>query len=810
MPKINMTLKKPHQPVRKNRHLKRVLGTTPLIFSVLFGETIGVASTASAAPLSVASAWTIEDIRLEGLQRVEPGTVFAYLPVKPGDRIDPAQTSQIVRDLYATGFFSDVRLLRNGKTLVVQVQERPVIFSVDFSGIRIFGKEKLMPALRAVGLAQGHYYDKSLVDKAEQELKRQYLSRGYYSAHIKTTVTPIDRNRVALLFAVEEGSRARIRQIDFIGNKKVSTGKLADEMQISTPNWFSWYTRNDLYSKEKLTGDLENIRSYYMNRGYLAFTLDSTQVAISPDKKNMYLTIGMHEGEVYTLSQIDWSGNTLGKLEEFKALVKIQPGQRFSASDLRASTNAIANKLGEYGYAFASITAQPKLDEQNRTVSLTMHIEPGRRVYVRKIDIVGNTRTRDAVIRREMRQFESTWFDSRLLKRSEERVNHLGYFSAVVVSTTPVPGVDDQVDIQVKVTEKPTGTMQVGAGISSTDRVVLSAGISQENVFGSGSSLAFQVNTAKAYRTFSLSHVNPYFTMDGIQRITNMYYRTSQPLFQRSNDFTIVSTGGDIKFGIPFSEEDVVFVGVGIEQNRFKNDDGPIPKMYKDYIGEFGHMVRNVPLTMGWSRDGRDSVLIPSRGGYTYLNAELGTPAGNTKYYKLDATQQYYLSFSRGFMLGLNGQVGYGRGLNGKSFPIFKNYFAGGINSIRGYQPGSVGPRDNTQPTTPPVGPQPPAGGGLAEPFQGGAKMLIANLELTFPLPGTGYDRTLRFFTFIDAGNVWSQDQRIQLADLRSSYGVGITWISPVGPLKFSLGLPLVKKTGDLYQRFQFQMGTSF
>ncbi len=810
--KIKMKLRKTYRWALQTMRIKHTLLSVPCIFGALGGGVIHGSSAVAATPaLASTAAWIVDDIRLEGLQRVEAGTVFAYLPVKPGDTLTPKASSKIIHDLYATGFFSDVRLQRQGRTLVVGLQERAAIFSVDFSGIHILGKDKLMPALRAVGLAQGHHYDKSLVDKAEQELKRLYLSRGYYSAEIKTTVTPIDRNRVTLLFAVTEGPRARIRQVHFIGNKGMSASQLADEMQTSTPNWFSWYTRNDLYSKEKLTGDLENIRSYYLDRGYLTFNLDSTQVAISPDKQHMYLTIGLHEGERYTLSGIDWSGNTLGKLEEFKALVKLKPGQRFSASELRAATSAIVDKLSEYGYAFATVNAQPMLDETNHTVRLTMHIEPGRRVYVRKIDIVGNTRTRDEVIRRELRLFESTWFDGAQLKRSEERVNRLGYFSSVVVTTTPVSGTNDQVDVQIKVAERPTGSMTLGAGLSSTDRVVLTAGISQENVFGSGSSLGIQLNTAKAYRTLSITNINPYFTMDGVQRITSLYYRTNKPLLYRSSEFSIVSAGGDLKFGIPFSEQDLVFVGASFEQNHFKNIDKKTPQLYKDYIQEFGSTVRNIPLTLGWSRDGRDSVMIPSRGSFTSLNAELGTPAGHTQYYKFDVAQQYYISFSRGFMLGLNGQVGYGQGLSGKSFPIFKNYFAGGMNSVRGYEPGSLGPRDKSAPAEPEPKPNPGDGKEVRtdDPI-GGAKMVLANVELTFPLPGTGYDRTLRLFTFLDAGNVWAQDERIKLKDFRAGYGLGLAWISPVGPLKFSLGFPLVKRKGDLYQKFQFQMGTAF
>ncbi len=738
--------------------------------------------------------FVVQDIRIEGLQRVEPGTVFAYLPIKQGDTFTDDKASEAIRALYATGFFNDVRIASEGGVVVVQVQERPAIGTIDFAGIHEFDKDNLTKALRAVGLSQGRYYDKALVDKAEQELKRQYLTRGFYAAEVTTTVTPIDRNRVGLLFSVVEGPSAKIRQINFIGNKTYSTGTLLSEMQLSTPNWFSWYTKNDLYSKEKLTGDLENVRSYYLNHGYLEFNIDSTQVSISPDKKEMYLTIGLHEGEPYKISGIHLAGNLLDREAELNKLVKIKAGDRFSAEKLQAATKAIVDKLGEYGYAFATVNALPQINQANHTVDLTLQVDPSRRVYVRRINVVGNTRTRDEVVRREMRQLESSWFDSSRLALSKDRINRLGYFTDVDVTTVPVEGTADQVDVDVKVTEKPTGAITLGAGFSSTDKVVLSAGVSQDNVFGSGTSLSVNVNTAKSYRTLAVTQVDPYFTVDGIKRITDVYYRTYQPLYYSTDSsFKIITAGGDLKFGIPFSEVDTVFFGIGFEQDRL-DVDSATPQAYKDYVAAFGRVSNNVPLTIGWSRDARDSALIPSRGYFLQANAEYGTPVGSTQYYKTDVQAQYYYSFARGFVLGLNFQAGYGNGLGGKPYPIFKNYYAGGIGSVRGYEPSSLGPRDKT--TNDPIG---------------GSKMVVGNIEVTFPLPGTGYDRTLRVFTFLDGGNVWGDEgTSIGSNGLRYAYGVGLAWISPIGPLKLSLGFPVTKHEGDQYQKFQFQIGTAF
>jgi outer membrane protein insertion porin family len=511
----------------------------------------------------------------------------------------------------------------------------------------------------------------------------------------------------------------------------------------------------------------------------------------------MYLTVTLHEGEPYTINSIKLAGNLLDREAELNKLIKIKPGDRFSAEKLQATTKAIVDKLGEYGYAFATVNALPQIDQEHHKVDLTLQVDPSRRVYVRRINVVGNTRTRDEVVRREMRQLESSWFDSNRLALSKDRINRLGYFTDVDVTTVPVEGTPDQVDVDVKVAEKPTGAITLGAGFSSTDKVVLSAGVSQDNVFGSGTSLSVNVNTAKTYRTLTVTQVDPYFTVDGIKRITDVYYRTYEPLYYSTDSsFRIVTMGGDLKFGIPFSEVDTVYFGAGFEQNTL-DVDANTPQAYKNYVQDFGRVSNNVPLTVGWSRDARDSALVPSRGYFTQANAEYGTPIGGTEYYKADLQAQYYYSFSRGFVIGFNVQGGYGNGI-GNAYPIFKNYYAGGIGSVRGYEPSSLGPRDKV--TNDPIG---------------GNKMFVTNVELTFPLPGTGYDRTLRVFTFLDAGNVWGDsrqggDTTVGSNGLRYGYGVGLAWISPIGPLKLSLGFPVQKHTGDQYQKFQFQIGTAF
>ncbi|HWT38538.1 MAG TPA: outer membrane protein assembly factor BamA, partial [Paraburkholderia sp.] len=426
----------------------------------------------------------VKDIRLDGLKRIEPGTLLANLPIKRGEVFTDDKASQAVRAIYETGLFNDVIVSLDGDVVIVRVVERPAIADIDFAGIHEFEKDNLTKALRAVGLSRGRPFDKALIDKAEQELKRQYLTRGYYAAEVQTTTTPIDSGRVSVLFSVVEGPNAKIRQINFIGNHVFSESTLRDEMELSTPNWFSWYTKNDLYAKEKLSADLDRLRSYYLNRGYLEFRIDSTQVSLTPDRKEMYLTLNLHEGEPYTITGIRLAGNLLNREAELKPLVGIKPGDRFSEERLKATTKAVVDRLGEYGYAFATVNALPQIDPEKHTVDLTLQVDPGKRVYVRRVNVEGNTRTRDEVIRREMRQLESSWFDSNRLTLSKDRVSRLGYFTDVDVTTVPVPGSDDEVDVDVKVSEKPTGAITLGAGFSSTDKVVLSAGVSQDNVFG--------------------------------------------------------------------------------------------------------------------------------------------------------------------------------------------------------------------------------------------------------------------------------------------------------------------------------------
>ena len=774
-------------------------------------------ATAVAAWLCAAqAAWALEpfkvqDIRVEGLQRVEAGTVFASMPLRVGDDYSDDKGAAAIRSLFALGLFKDVRLEANGNVLVVVVEERPTIAGVEFVGTKEFDKEALQKAMRDVGLAEGRPFDKALADRAEQELKRQYINRSLYGAEVVTTVTPIERNRVNLTFSVTEGDAAKINDIRIVGHKAFSESTLKKQFDQDTGGWLSWYTKSNRYARSKLNADLETLRSYYLQRGYLDFRIDSTQVAISPDKQKISLVVNIHEGEKFVVSGIELQGNYLGRDDEFKSLVKIRPGQAYNADLVAETTKAFSDHFSNFGFAFARVEAVPEVDRENNRVAFVLRAEPSRRAYVRRIQVTGNDRTRDEVIRREFRQFESSWYDGDKIKLSRDRVDRLGYFTEVDVDTQEIPGSPDQVDLVVNVKEKPTGAVTLGAGFSSAEKVSLSFGIKQENAFGSGNYLGLDVNTSKYNRTLVVSTTDPYFTQDGISRTVDVYYRTSRPYGDidvggqtvNSEDlYKIVSKGASVRFGVPFSEIDTVYFGVGVEQTKI--DQGVyMPIQYREYADK---NTTGIPLTLGWGRDSRDSALAPNSGRYQRFNAEW-SPAGDMNYIKANYQFQQYLPITKAMTFAVNAELGWGKGLGGKPYPIFKNFYAGGLGSVRGFEQGSLGPRANQY-----VGVNGAienyASGSYS--YLGGAKKAVMNFELIAPFPGAGNDKTLRWFTFVDVGGIYGENDPIRADELRASAGIGLSWISPLGPLRLAWANPIRKKNGDELQKLQFQIGTSF
>ncbi len=751
--------------------------------------------------LAVLPAWAVDpfvlrDIRVEGLQRVEPGTVFGSLPFRIGETYNDDKGASAIRALFGLGLFSDVRLQVSGDELVVIVEERPSVADVSFSGISEFDNETLRKAMREVGLSEGRPFDRGLADRAEQELKRQYINKSLYAVQVVTTVTPMERNRVNVNFSVVEGDIAKIKDIRIVGNQAYSESTLRGLFDLDTGGWMSWYTKSDRYTRAKLNADIESLRSYYLSRGYLEFRIDSTQVAISPDKSEITITINVSEGKRFVVSSLRLAGDYLGREDEFRKLIRFDAGEPYNSVHVADTIKAFTDHFGEFGYAFARVDAVPDIDRDNGRVAFVLQADPSRRAYVRRINIEGNLRTRDEVIRREFRQFESAWYDSDRIKLSRDRVDRLGFFTEVRIDTQEVPNAPDQVDLNIKVVEKPTGNVSVGFGYSQSEKLALLAGIQQENVFGSGNYLGLNVNTSSYNRQIVLSSVDPYFTQDGVSRSLDIYYKTTRPLLAQGGDYSLVTPGASVRFGVPFTETDTVYFGVGVESTRIKAGT-QLPVAYQEYADVFGTSSTSVPFTIGWTRDKRDSALVPTDGRYQRFNSELGL-AGDTRYVKANYQIQQYWPLNRQFTLAVNGEVGWGKGLGGRPFPLFKNFYGGGLGSVRGFDQGTLGGTstlvDDASKTV----------------YIGGSKSVVLNTELLMPFPGAGNDRTLRLFGFVDVGNVYTDDQKLSLSDLRASAGIGVSWISPIGPLRFALAKPIRKKAGDKMQAIQFQIGTSF
>jgi outer membrane protein insertion porin family len=731
--------------------------------------------------------FVVKDIRVEGLQRTEPGTVFSYLPVKVGETMNADKARAALRALYATGFFQDVRLEVENDVLVVLVRERPAIAQIDFSGMKAFEPDLVRKALRELGMAEGRIFDRAVLDSAEQEIKRQYLSRGLYAATVQTTVTPLERNRVGINIAVTEGEVAKIRGINIIGAQAFDENELLELFVLRTPGWLTWYTKHDLYARERLAADLETLRSFYLNRGYLDFSLDSTQVSITPDRRDIYITVNIVEGETYTVSEVTLAGQMLLPREELEKLVQLKPGDVFSREKLAASTKAISDRLGNEGYAFANANAIPNVDKEKRTVAFSIVIDPGRRVYVRRIDVAGNSKTRDEVVRREMRQLEGAYYDASKIQLSRRRIDRTNFFSEVTVETLPVEGSPDQVDVVYSVKEKATGALLLGVGFSSVEKIAVSASLTQSNVFGSGKFLSANVNSGSVNQVYSLSYFDPYYTVDGVSRGFDLYKRVTDASGLAVGPYVTDSFGGGVKFGYPVSEHVSVDFGANLEAvdlEVFANS----PVQYLAFVNNFGNKYTYGSGTAGWARDTRDSLITTTAGTYLRASAELS--GGDLQFYRFGYQHQWYRPMTRAVTIHLGGEAGYAAGYGNRPLPFFKNFFAGGPGTVRGYRSFSLGPRDENLNTI------------------GGNRKLTGSAELLFPMPGAEQDKSLRLAAFIDGGQVYAN--KIELGELRYAAGLALFWSSPLGPLRLSWASPLNAKDGDRLQRLQFTFGTGF
>ncbi len=733
--------------------------------------------------------FVVKEIRVEGIQRTELGTVFSYLPVKVGETFTADKAREALRALYASGFFKDVRLEARGDVLIIYVEERPAIARIDFTGVKEFPTDTVRKVLRDQGLSEGRIFDRSVLETAERELKRQYLSRGRYATDIQTSVTPLERNRVAINITVSEGEVAKIRSVNIVGAHAYGEQELRDLITLRPPGWLTWYTKADQYSRQRLAADLETLRSYYQDNGYLDFSIDSTEVSITPDKRDIYITIDISEGEKYTVTDVQLGGQLTLPASELLPLVKLKAGDVFSRAKLTESTKAIADRLGNDGYAFANVNAVPQVDKAARKVSFTLMVDPGRRVYVRRINIAGNSKTRDEVVRREMRQLEGAYYDTSKIQLSRRRIDRTQYFSEVSVDTQPVEGSPDQVDVNFAVKERPTGSLMVGAGFSTVDKLVLSASVSQTNIFGSGKSLNAAISNGRVNKVYSLSYLDPYYTVDGVSRGFDIYRRDVNASSLAVGPYKTQTLGGGIRYGYPLSETQSLSFGVNGETVALSTF-STSPISYLKFVESFGNYYTYGAVTAGWSRDTRDSLITPTSG--TLMRASTEVADGDLKYYKVGYVHQWLTPLSRTLTLGLNADLGYADGRAGEPLPFFKSYYAGGPGSVRGYAPYSLGPHG-------------PNGEAL-----GGKTKIITTAQLLFPMPGAEKDRSLRIEAFVDAGQVYADNRDVRLGQMRAAAGIALNWSSPIGPLVLSYGKPLNDRPGDNTQRLQFTFGTMF
>ncbi len=744
------------------------------------------------------SAWAtdpfvIKDIRVEGIQRTEAGTVFSYLPVKVGDMLDDERSTAALHSLFATGFFKDVKLLSDQGVLVVRVLERPTIASVEINGVKDFPKDQLRDNLKLVGLAEGRIFDKSALEKSEHELKRQYVARGKYAVSVKTTITELERNRVAVSFEVTEGKPSKIKQINIVGNQMHQDAELLDVMKLTTPGLFTWFTNNDQYSKQKLAADLEAIRSFYLDSGYMDFSIESTQVSISPDKRDIYITLNISEGGRYTVTDIKVvDAKSVIPNAEMKKLITVKSGDIFSREALTASSGKISERLGEDGYAFANVNAVPEINKEKQQVAFTFVVDPLQRAYVRRINISGNDKTRDEVIRREFRQMEGGWFATSKIKKSKQRIDKLGFFANVNIETQPVQGTSDQLDLNLSIEEKPTGNFQAGMGYSNTEGLTFMGGITQSNLFGTGNHLATQINTSSINQVYSVSYTNPYYTDDGISRGFDIYKRRTNATLISVSQYTSETYGAGVRYGVPITDEEMFHYGVSFE-NTTLGLTSISPQRFLDYINTFGSSNSNLLGTIGWSRDTRDSSIYTTEGAVQRASIEASMPVSGQRFYKLNYSQQWFQPLGHDLVLRLNGDLGFAGGYSGMQLPFFKNFYGGGTGSVRGYDYSSLGPRD------------------INNNALGGDKRVVGNAELLLPFPGMEKEKSVRLSGFVDGGAVYGSGGLVPGSiGMRYSTGLGVTWFSPAGPIQISWSKALNAQPQDKLQGFQFSLGGMF
>ena len=731
----------------------------------------------------------VENIKVNGLQRISAGTVYNYLPVNVGESFDSSKAGSAIRTLFKTGFFKDISLEKEGSTLVVNVVERPSIAKIIFDGNDDLSTDDLTEALQKIGLSEGKVFNRQMLDKVEQELRRQYFSHGKYGLKIDTKVAKLTRNRVGIHIDITEGKVATIQQINLVGNHFFENDELLKNFELATTNWLSFYSKDDQYSKQKLSADLERLRSYYLDRGYINFSIDSTQVAITPDKKEIYININLKEGDLFTLEKVKISGDLVVDPEEIVSLSQVGPGEVFSRRNASATSKAISDRLGEEGYVFANVNMVPEIDNEDKTVVMTFFVDPGKRVYVNRINMTGNTKTRDEVLRRELRQMESSWASTRKIERSKIRLQRLGYFEEVNVETPPVVGTNDQIDVNYSVVEKSSGNLMAGVGFSQTQGIVFNANISQDNIFGSGKRINLAFNNSDVSTRYSFGYFNPYFTLDGVSFGYDLGYSSRDAEEANISNYSTDVINSSFNFGLPLNENDRLRFSIDIKHTKlttslFSSDE------IRQFVIDEGDTYLTYAVSLGWTHDTLNRAIFPTAGSQQRLSAFATIPASDLQYYKVGYKQQIYLPLAKGFTFRLLGELAYGDGYgNTDELPFFENYYAGGVRTVRGFDDNTIGPRDSR-----------------GDPFGGSAK-IIGKAELFFPIPFVDEIKSIRIGSFFDAGTV---SDGFSVSNMKYSVGVGGEWLSPFGALAISYAIPLNADEQDEEQHFQFSFGTGF
>jgi len=740
----------------------------------------------------LAEKFRLQDIQIEGLVRIQAGTVFTYLPIKVGEMLDENNTGYIARELYKSGFFKDIQLLREGDILVIAVQEKPAIASISFDGNKILDDEQLAQILTDVGIASGRVFNRSVLERLESELVQQYFAFGKYGINIDTQVKELVKNRVDISINILEGKAAKIKQVKIVGNTVFEEEELTKDFQSGLKPWYKFWGTRDRYAKQKLQGDLEALRSQYLNEGYLKFDVPSTQVSISPDKEDIFITMNIEEGEQYTVNSVELAGKYLFPEEELKALVDLEPGDVFSRAKIVKSNDAITRRLGNDGYAFPNINAIPEIDEDSKKVDLTFFIDPGKRVYVRRINFTGHKTTRDEIYRRELRQMESGWYSQSNVEASRARIQRLAYVESVEFETLRVPGVDDFVDLNVEIEERLAGSFNIGAGLSDSQGAVLTTSVSQENFLGTGKTVSFRINTSKVNTIYDFNYTNPYYTIDGVSRGFGGSFVSTEASEADISDFDSEQWAVRLAYGIPLTETSRIGATVQLRHTEI-NRTGNTPTEVLEFLRDNGDTYDNLTLNSNFTHNTQNRSLFPNKGSKQSAGLEFSVPGSDLEFYKVSYENAFYFPLGETFTLSLSSEIGYGDAYGDTTdLPFFEKFRAGGFDSVRGYESNSLGPRDSNDDSF------------------GGNLLTTARAQVLFPIPFLENKNRGRLAFFVDVGNVFAEYDDFETSEIRGSAGLGLSWITGLGGISAALAAPFNDQADDDTETFQFNLGTSF